>query len=247
MGIDTADLSGSGREDVLIGNFSGERAALFRDGGGGQFVDVAADAGLAEASFPLTTFGAAFVDYDRDGQKDICLVNGHPDENIALAGNGPTFAQRMLLFHNESGQFRDVTAEAGPGMQGKIVGRGLAVGDFDGDGAPDLLVTENNGPARLLHNEGANRNHWLALRLRGVKSNRDGLGTRVVLQAGGRKQMAWVRSGSSYCSESEHMARFGLGPAPQADLLELHWPSGVVQTLRSVKANQLLQVTEASR
>src|SRR6266567_6907733 len=102
MGIDTADLSGSGREDVLIGNFSGERAALFRDGGGGQFVDVAADAGLAEASFPLTTFGAAFVDYDGDGQKDICLINGHTDENIALAGNGPTFAQRMLLFHNES-------------------------------------------------------------------------------------------------------------------------------------------------
>ena len=101
--------------------------------------------------------------------------------------------------------------------------------------------------ARLLHNEGANRNHWLALRLRGVKSNRDALGTRVVLQVAGRKQLAWVRSGSSYCSESEHVARFGLGPGPQADIVELHWPSGTVQTLRDVKANQVLPVTEAAR
>jgi hypothetical protein len=233
MGIDTADLTGSGREDILIGNFSGERAALFRDGGGGQFIDVAADAGLGEASYPFTTFGAVFVDYDRDGQKDICLVNGHPDENIALAGNGPSFAQRMALLHNEGGRFQDVTADAGPGMQGKIVGRGLAVGDFDGDGAPDLLVTENNGPARLLHNEGTgyprggSGSHWLAIRLRGVKSNRDGLGTRVMLQAAGRKQTGWVRSGSSYCSDSEHVARFGLGPATQADIVELRWPSPV--------------------
>src|SRR5205823_13318611 len=90
MGIDTADLTGSGREDVLIGNFSGERAALFRDGGEGQFLDVAGDVGLGATTFPYTTFGALFVDYDMDGRKDICLVNGHPDENIRLAGNGPT-------------------------------------------------------------------------------------------------------------------------------------------------------------
>ncbi|HET9515812.1 MAG TPA: CRTAC1 family protein, partial [Gemmatimonadales bacterium] len=246
MGIDTADLAGEGREDVLIGNFSGERAALFRDGGGGQFVDVAPEVGLGEASFPYTTFGAMFVDYDLDGQKDICLINGHPDPNIGLAGSGPTFAQNLALFRNEGGQFGDVTAQSGPGFRGQIVGRGLSVGDFDGDGDPDLLVTENNGPARLLRNEGGSGNHWLAIRLRGTKSNREGLGTRIVVQAGGRRQSGWVRSGSSYCSDNEHVARFGLGPATQVDQVELHWPSGIVQTLRGVKADQVLALTEPS-
>ena len=108
-------------------------------------------------------------------------------------------------------------------------------------------MTANNGRAAVLRNEGVNRNHWLALRLRGVKSNRDGLGTRVVIQTGDKKQAGWVRSGSSYCSDSEHVARFGLGQAAQADTIELHWPSGTVQTLRNIKANQMLPVTEAAR
>ncbi len=244
MGIDTADLTGSGREDVLIGNFSGEQVALFRDAGGGQFVDVASDTGLGAASYPFTTFGALFVDYDLDGRKDICLANGHPDENIALAGNGPTFAQRLALFHNEGDRFRDVTEAGGSGLQGKLVGRGLACGDFDGDGDPDLLVTENNGPARLLRNDGGEKSHWLAVRPRGVKSNRDGLGTRVVIHIAGKRQIGWVRGGSSYCSESEHVARFGLGAATRVDLVELHWPSGRSQQLANVKADQVLAVTE---
>jgi hypothetical protein len=158
----------------------------------------------------------------------------------------------MQLFHNEPGdppgtrRFREVGESAGEAITKLRVGRGLAAGDFDGDGAPDLLVTTNNGPAGLLRCETASRNHWLAIRPRGVKSNREGLGTQVVVRAGGRKQMGWVRSGSSYCSDSEHVARFGLGSAAQADTVELRWPSGAVQILRSVKADQLLQVTEAA-
>jgi hypothetical protein len=141
------------------------------------------------------------------------------------------------------------------------VARGLAVGDVDGDGDPDLLVCANNGRAALLRNELfstsdpiqnpkskiQNQKHWLAVRPRGVKSNRDGLGTRVVVQVDGGKQTAWVRSGSSYCSESEHVARFGLGRAARAEWVELHWPGGTVQRLRDVKADQLLQVTEETR
>jgi enediyne biosynthesis protein E4 len=244
MGIDTADLVGEGREDVLIGNFSGERVALFRDGGGGQFVDAAEEAGLGEASYPFTTFGAVFVDYDLDGRKDICLANGHPDENIALAGSGPTFAQSLALFHNENGRFRDVTGEAGPGLQGKIVGRGLAVGDYDGDGDPDLLVTENNGPARLLRNDGGNRQHWVAFRLIGERSPRDGNGSRIRIRAGGVRQTGWVRSGGSYCSASEGVCRFGLGGATKVDDVEVRWSSGRMEKLSGVDVDRVVTVHE---
>jgi enediyne biosynthesis protein E4 len=226
-------------------------------GGGGpgegtHFLDLAEEAGIAGPSMPFTTFGAVFADIDLDGYPDIVTANGHVNEQVARLGGAVTFDERMQLFHNEPGdrpgtrRFREVGESVGDGITKRRVGRGLAAGDFDGDGDPDLLVTANNGRAALLRNEGGTRNHWLAIRPRGVKSNRDGLGTKVVLQAGGRKQIAWVRSGSSYCSDSEHVARFGLGSATQADVVELHWPSGAIQTLRDVRADQILQVIEAA-
>jgi hypothetical protein len=243
MGIDTADLTGTGREDVLIGNFSGERVALFRDGGAGQFVDAAEESGLGESTFPYATFGALFVDYDVDGRKDICLANGHPDPNIGLAGNGPTFAQRIALFRNDVAGYRDVTDAAGIGAVGPIVGRGLAAGDYDGDGDPDLLVTENNGPARLFRNESA-ASGWIAFRLIGTKSPRDGSGARIRLTAGGHPQVGWVRSGSSYCSASEPLCRFGLGSAPVAEKVEIRWSSGHVDRIENMPAGQVVTVKE---
>jgi hypothetical protein len=244
MGIDTADLRGDGREDVLIGNFSGERAALFRDAGGGQFVDAAEEAGLGTASYPYTTFGAVFLDHDLDGRKDSALANGHPDENIGLDGSGPTFAQSLALFRNEGTRFRDVTGEAGPGFQGKIVGRGLAVGDYDGDGDPDLLVTENNGPARLLRNDRPPGNHWLQVQLVGARSNRSGIGSRVRIEAGGVRQTSWVRSGSSYCSASDLKAYFGLGAATRIDRLEVRWASGETEVVAGVPVDQVVTIRE---
>ncbi len=258
MGIDSADYENSGREALLVGNNSTEGLGLYQpqpaapDAGSEHFLDVAEEAGIFQPSIPYSTFGALFVDVDRDGYPDIITANGQENEHIGGTGGKVTFAEPLQLFHNEPGdrpgtrRFREVGATAGD-LSRKRVWRGLAAGDFDGDGNPDLLVTANNGPAALFHNEGGGSNHWLAIRPRGVKSNRDGLGTRVVLQVAGHKQTGWVRSGSSYCSDSEHAARFGLGQAPQADLVELHWPSGTVQTLRNVKADQLLQVTEATQ
>jgi hypothetical protein len=256
MGIDTADYEHSGRETIFIGNNSTEGQGFFRAepaAGGGHYLDAAEEVGLYRPSMPFSTFGARFVDVDLDSYPDIVAVNGQENEFISRLGGGVAFAERMQLYRNEPGEgpgtrrFRDVSASAGDAITKPRVGRGLAVGDFDGDGDPDLLVTENNGLAALLRNEGGNRNHWLAIRLHGVKSNREGLGTRIVVEAGGQKQTGWVRSGSSYCSDSEHVARFGLAQAGQADVVEIHWPSGTVQTLRSVKANQMLSVTEAAQ
>lgn len=256
MGIDTADYEDSGREAVLIGNNSVEGLGLYRPAPAaasrerGPLLDVAEEVGLFEPSLPYTTFGALFVDVDLDGFPDIVTANGHVNEQIARLVNWMGFEQRMQLFVNEPGpgpgerRFREVGEAAGPGLNTPRAARGLAVGDVDGDGDPDLLVNANNGRAALLRNEGGNRNHWLAFRLRGVRSNREGIGTRVVLRAAGRTQTGWVRSGSSYGSESEHVARFGLGAALQADVVELHWPSGILQTLRNVRADQMLSVTE---
>jgi enediyne biosynthesis protein E4 len=252
MGVDSGDIDQSGAESLAIGNFAREGLALYRPDAPGHYADVSAESGLFAVSLPYVTFGVLFCDYDLDGRKDLFLTNGHVEPNQEKTGEGLTFKQPMLLFHNESTtgsgksgvRFRDVSAQSGPGLQPRLVGRGIAAGDFDGDGDPDFLVSECDGPARLLRNDGGNRNHWLWVRAIGTKSNRDGIGTKVVVTVGNTRQQGWIRSGSSFCSASDLKALFGLGSAAQADTVTLTWPSGIVQTLTNVKANQVLTVRE---
>jgi hypothetical protein len=254
MGIDTADYDLSGREAILIGNFFAEGLALFRPTeAAGQYADGAEEAGLFQASLEYTTFGARFLDYDLDGYPDILTANGHPYGEFAAPApgskSGPTVKQRLQLFHNEPGEegrrhFRDVTAAAGEALNLPRAGRGLAVGDYDGDGDPDVLVTANDGVAALLRNEGSPRGHWLAVKLVGTRSNRDGIGARIRVTAGVKTRTGWIRSGGSYCSEDERVARFGLGALAQADRVEVRWPNGAVEQRSSVPANQVLVIRE---
>jgi hypothetical protein len=248
MGIDTADTELTGREALVIGNLSGEGLAFFRpDETAGQYSDDAEAVGLFQASLPFTTFGARFLDYDRDGYPDLVTANGHVIEEAGANPGAFRYEQRLQLFHNEPGptgqrQFRDVTAAAGPALNEPRAGRGLAVGDFDGDGAPDLLLSTNNGEPVLLRNDGPERGHWLAVKLRRAGPNREGIGARIRVTAGGLTRTGWIRSGGSYCSEDERVARFGLGDSTRADRVEVRWPEGTVEQRANIAADQMLVI-----
>jgi hypothetical protein len=251
MGIDSADIANDGRDAIVIGNNSTEGLALFltddaRPSPGVAFTDVAEAAGLFTPSLPFLTFGTLFVDLDNDGLKDLFAANGHIDEGIQYFQPKTTFPERPLLFRNlGSGRFEEIGESAGEAVRTPMVARGLAAGDYDRDGDLDLLVSVNNGRPRLLRNEASGAaSHWLAIRARGARSNRDGIGTRVTVEAGGLRQQGWVRSGSSYGSASDLVAWFGLGTAPRAERVTLRWPGGTVQTLTDLPADREILVQE---
>jgi enediyne biosynthesis protein E4 len=241
MGVDTADTANNGRESVLVGNNRQEGLGQFMSDGQGSFTDVADQTGLYAPSLPFLTFGVAFVDYDGDGFKDIVTANGHVNGLTDTEG----YRMPMLAFHNDgTGKFRGLGSELGPIFSEKRVWRGLAVGDIDNDGDPDLLVSTCNGKPALLRNDGGNINAWLQVRAIAAGKNREGIGTKVTVSAGGMRQTGWIRSGSSYCSQSELTAFFGLGSASHAEEVELLFPSGHREIVKGVKARQLVVVQE---
>jgi hypothetical protein len=245
MGIDTADFANNGREAIVIGNNTREGLALFHADGQGAFTDAADAAGLYAPSLPFLTFGALFVDVDNDGKKDLFAVNGHVNEHIERTGEGSTWAQRPLLFHNRGGgRFAEITAQAGPALRTPVVARGLAAGDYDADGDLDFLVSACGGRPMLLRNDTPKGHHWLSIRARGTRSNRGGIGTRVTLEAGGVRQTSWIRSGSSYLSASDRVAWFGLGDVSTVERITLRWPNGTEQVLTNVAPDREILVEE---
>ncbi|MGC2658728.1 MAG: CRTAC1 family protein [Bryobacteraceae bacterium] len=247
MGADAADFDRSGRPALLVGNFSKQMMALYHNDGGGLFSDAAPSSVLARASLHDVTFGAFFFDYDLDGFPDIFAVNGHIDPDINRVQPDLQFREAALLFHNnEHGGFEDASNSVGADLRKPIVGRGAAYADFDHDGDPDVLITENGGPARLLRNDGGNKNHWLNVRLVGRRSNRSGLGAVVRVEAPSGKQWQTVHSGSSYCSQSDLALIFGLKQDRTVSRLTVEWPSGKTQHFENVAANQFVTIDENS-
>jgi hypothetical protein len=250
MGIDTGDYELTGREALVIGNLSGEGLAFYRPTEApGQYADAAEAVGLYQASLPFTTFGTRFLDYDLDSYPDLLTANGHVIEEVAANAGTFRYEQRLQLFRNEPGaagqrQFRDVTPAAGAALNQPRSGRGLAVGDYDGDGDPDLLVSTNNGEAVLLQTEGPPRGHWLAVKLLRSGLNREAIGARIRVTAGGLTRTGWIRSGGSYASEDERVARFGLGTQTRADRVEIRWPDGRVSQQTAVPADRVLVIRE---
>lgn len=246
MGVDWADYDRSGRPHLLVGNFSNQMLGLYHNEGTGLFVDEAPSSTVGRASQLSLTFGAFFFDYDLDGYPDILAANGHTEVEIGRIQPKVQYREPPLLFHNLGGRkFENASNAVGTDFSRPIVARGAAYADFDRDGDLDVLFTTSNGPAVLYRNDGGNKNHWIQFRLSGTKSNRSALGAVVRIESAGGKQWSMVRSGGSYCSQSDLALTFGLGHDTNVNLVQIEWPSGARQKFSNVAANQFLNIDEA--
>jgi hypothetical protein len=242
MGIAVGDYDGDGRLDIAKTNFSGDIPSLFHNEGGQFFEDVAQRAGLGANH--LLGWGIAFVDFDDDGWKDLIIANGHVYPEVDRSPVGDRYRQKTLLYRNlGNGRFEDITKTAGPALETPRPARGLAVGDVDGDGRPEVVIVNMNATPSLLKNTGP-RGNFVALTLAGTKSNRSAIGARVTVVAGGRRQVDEVMSGGSYYSQNDLTLYFGLGKAAAVERVEVRWPGGAVQEWKGVPVNRRVWLTE---
>ena len=239
MGVTVADYNHDGRLDLFITNFDDDYNTLYRDEGHNVFVDASYEAKVAAVSLPYVGWGTKFFDYDNDGWVDLFVANGHVYPQIK------TFNQRNFVHHNNrNGTFTEVGEQMGPPFLEKHSARGAAFGDIDNDGDVDIVVSNLGATAQLLRNDGGNSNNFVLIKTLGTKSNRDGIGARVKVVAGDLIQKDEVRSGDSYISQSDLRLHFGLENKTKIDLIEVTWPSGVVDRVTNAKVNRLLTIKE---
>jgi hypothetical protein len=247
MGTDMADMNGDGLLDIFVTNLDGQTHSLYKNFGKGIFTNVTFASGVGEATLPYVGFGTAFLDYDNDGDLDLTVANGDVIDNVKLIRNTSSYEQLNLLLRNDgTGKFTGVGPASGPGFASKKASRALAVGDLDNDGDLDIVVSNVGETADVLRNDGGNRSNSILVRTVGARSNRDGIGARLKLSAGGKTLVRDVKAGSSYLAQNDLRIHFGLGSATKADRLEIRWPSGAVETIEGIEANQILTVREGS-
>jgi hypothetical protein len=244
MGIDFQDFNGDGLPDLVITNLANQKYALYSNNGDGSFTYDSYMTGIGGMTLLHSGWGIHFLDYDNDGRKDLLVAQGHDLDTIQLNYPQLRYKEPMLLAHNTGKHFVDVSSQSGDVFHQAWAARGLAVGDIDNDGRIDAVVTTNDGPAYLLRNETPSSNHWITLNLVGHRSNRDGIGAEIKITTSLGPQYNIVSTTGSYLSSSDRRAHFGLGPDTSVKTIEIHWPSGIVQTLKDIPADQILKVDE---
>ncbi|HXZ81466.1 MAG TPA: CRTAC1 family protein [Terriglobales bacterium] len=249
MGVSAADYDGDGNLDIVKTNFAGDTPSLYRNRGNNQFSDETFSSGLG-ANTRFLGWGVGFIDYDNDGWPDILICNGHVYPEVEQLKTEAGYAQRKILYHNlRNGKFDDVSMRGGPGITQEVPARGAAFGDFDNDGDMDVVVNCTNEVPQLLRCDSHTGNSWIKVKCKGTKSNRSAIGARlrcVTRAADGatHQQLDEVRSGGSYYSQNDLRIHFGLEKASKVDLLEIRWPTGVVETFKDLAANKLYLIEE---
>jgi len=244
MGVDFADYNNDGWPDIVVTDLANQRYSLYQNKGDGSFTYTSTTTGISKMTLAHSGWGVRFLDYDNDGWKDLLIAQGHDLDTVELTSPNLRYREPMLLARNTGRGFVDVSAESGAIFQKAWVARGMAIGDLDNDGRLDAVVTTNDGAAYVLHNETPTENHWILLKLAGHQSNRDGIGAEVKVTTASNTQSATVTTTSSYLSASDKRVHFGLGKDDVVQQIQVRWPSGIVQTLKDIRANQILQIDE---
>lgn len=245
MGVDCGDFDNDGWLDFFMTSYQGEMPVLYRNLGGGRFEDATQTTKAGSTAYPHVNWGIGLIDFDNDGDLDIFIANGHTEDNAEMFDSSSFYRAPNQLFLNEGdGQFVDVSDQCGDGLLPIEASRGAAFDDLDNDGDIDVAILNSRRPPTILRNDTNNGNHWLQLRLIGTESNRDGVGAQVTLVAGDLTRIDEVHSGRSYQSHYGSRLHFGLGPRDRVDRIEIHWPSGTVDVVEDVEADQLLTVRE---
>jgi hypothetical protein len=246
MGVDAADYDQDGWTDLFEANVDQEMFSLYHNDKNELFSDAALPNGIGLATRLLSGWGLKFFDYDNDGDLDLLLCNGHPDDKVDQRVQGVKFLEPMLLFHNNGKRYEDVSGKGGPIFSRALAGRGMAVGDFDNDGSADVLIAQNNGAPILLRNNLGQQNHWLGLRLVGTKANVDAIGAKVTYQSGDWKRHQYKVGGGSYMSSHDPRMVLGLGQRTKVDWLEVQWPqpSGKTERFTNLPLGRYVTIVE---
>ncbi len=246
MGVDAADFNQDGWMDLFVANIDHEEFSLYQNNHDETFDDQADRTAIGSATRLMSGWGLKFFDYDNDGNLDLFLANGNPDDMIETLQKNVTYREPLLLFHSDGKTLRNVSAESGPLFTRNMSARGLAIGDFDNDGAVDVLISVNDDAPLLLRNTAAKDNHWLGIRLVGKKANRDAVGARITYQAGDLKRSRTKVAGGSYLSSHDPRVVLGLGKQTKVDWVEVKWPepSGKTERFNTLPIDQYITIVE---